>query len=120
MSYRRSILGMGCDPNRAAFAKSNWAPRLGVDMDAAHDASEVFRMLQVKDYVVFFVAPGMCYLLGGAGLQDLFNRVKAIRPNTKCVYFTDVSQAMTVLSNALGLQGFNDVSAMSADWPFID
>ena len=120
MSYSRVILGMGCDPNRAAFAKKNWCPRLGVDMDFARDAYSVFRMVQAKDYAVFFVAPGMCSLLGKDGVEEVFERVKAIRPNIKCVYITDVTQAISVLSNALGVQGLKDVNSMSSDWPFVD
>ena len=122
---KRWIIGMGCDPNRANFAKKNWAPRLDVEMEVAHDLESLINMINAKEYAVFFIAPGMCSILGGSGSEKVFKQVKAIQinkfnSNIKCVLIEDVTTALAVLSGALGLDGFKDLQPMTNDWPFID
>ena len=117
---KRSIIGLGCDPKRAEFAKKNWAPRLGVQMDAAHDLKSLISMIGSKEYAVFFIAPGMCYLLGEDGSEKVFKQVKSIQPNIKCVLIEDVSKSLSILSKALDLDGYKDVQPMTNDWPFVD
>lgn len=119
-SAKRCIIGLGCDPNRAKFAQQNWAPRLGVDMDFAQNLKSLMNQVSSKEYAVVFIAPGMCHLIGEEGSVKVFQQVKAIQPKVKCVLVKDVSQALSVLSKALGLEGFKDVQAMSNDWPFVD
>ena len=70
-SAKKAIIGLGCDPNRAAFAKKMWEPKLNVEMDAAHSVKSLLEMVGSKRYEVFFIAPGMCSLLGAKGRKDL-------------------------------------------------
>ena len=119
-NYKRSIIALGCDPVRANFAKKTWEPRLGVNMDAAHDIKSLMNMVSSKEYAVFYIAPGMCSLLGEDGREKVFAQVKQIQPNIKCVLVQDISKMPSILSKALGLEGIKDVQPMTEDWPFVD
>jgi len=120
MSAKRWIIGMGCDPNRANFAKKNLAPRLGVEMDFARNVETLLSMVKSKEYAVFFIAPGMCSLLGEEGGKKVAAKVKEIQPKIAFLMITDVSQTMAMLSKALGLNDTKDIAPMSEDWPFVD
>ena len=50
---RRAILGRGCDPTRAAFAKRTWEPVLNADVDTATSDKELMdRLTSGKKYEV--------------------------------------------------------------------
>lgn len=118
---KRNIIGMGCDPNRARFAQQNWAPKLGVIMDFAPNEASLISQVRSKEYAVVFIAPGMCGLLGRAGTERVFQQVKQIQPNAKCVLIQDPTKSLIILGQALNIQGFNgEVQMMSNDWPFVD
>ena len=42
---KKAIIGLGCDPNRAAFAKKMWEPKLNVEMDTVHSVKNLLEML---------------------------------------------------------------------------
>ena len=72
---RRAIIGIGCDPNRIAFAKQQWAPVLNVDMDAATNLPSLLEHVGQRRYEVFFVAPGMCKVFGEEGLKEVATKI---------------------------------------------
>ena len=118
---KRNIIGMGCDPNRARFAQQNFAPKLGVNMDFAPNEASLINQVRAKEYAVVFIAPGMCGLLGPAGIERVFKQVRQIQPTTKCVLIQDPTKTLIILGEALNVPGFNsEVQMMSNDWPFVD
>ncbi len=62
---------MGCDPKRAAWAKKQWEPVLNVEMDVATDFQSLLEKVSSKRYEVFFIAPGMCSVLGKEGQKEV-------------------------------------------------
>lgn len=120
---RRSILGRGCDPVRAAFAKKQWEPVLGVDIDTATSDQQLVQLLTSgKKYSVFFLAPGQCQLVKAGRVDwDLMQKtVKQHQPECKIVQVPDVAEGLSVLSEALGVDGVGDVKPLTEAWPFVD
>lgn len=61
---RPLVLGRGCDPARAAFAKKAWEPVLNCEIDTATSDQQLVQLLTSgKKYSVFFIAPGQCQLI---------------------------------------------------------
>ena len=125
-SYSRYILGRGCDPVRAAFAKKNWEPILNAQIDCATSDDELITYLTSGiPYSVFFLAPGMCSLIkcGRVDGQRIKQLVLQYQPNIQVVNIENVSQSMQLLSQALGDDNNGGSKAMSANssaWPFVD
>lgn len=83
---KRNILGRGCDPARAAFAKKAWEPVLGCNIDTATSDQELKHFLTTKKYSVFFIAPGQCALIkmgrvDGEGANSSASVLAATRSN---------------------------------------
>lgn len=119
---RRAILGLGCDPVRAEFARKAWEPVLGVDVETATDFETLWARLATKRYELFFIAPGMCQL-AARGIVDggaIKARVLAAQPHIKIVEIGDVSKALPLLSSALGGPSIEGAKPRTEDWPFVD
>ena len=133
----RYILGRGCDPIRAKFAKKkfeNEFSKLGVNLNfsTATTQNELIQLLNSKiPFELFFLAPGACYIkktnpnskLPGGNLtfDETIILVKKYLPNITIRYLEDVSDFMSIVSDALGLGKIsNNIKKSSEDWPFID
>ena len=131
----RYILGRGCDPVRAAFAKKkfeNEFSKLGVNLSfyAATSDKQLIELLNSNiPFELFFLAPGACgikrrepnrYLPGGERTFDeTIALVKNYIPNI--VYIEDVSNFMNIISKTLNLGITNkNIQKTSEDWPFVD
>ncbi len=120
---RRKILGRGCDPVRARFAKESWEPVLGAEIFTATSNEELQEYLtNGNKYEIFFIAPGMCSLIksgriNGDALRQL---VLKYQPDIKFVVINDVSEALPKLSEALGTTAVPGVQPLTEDWPFLD
>ena len=133
----RYILGRGCDPIRAGFAKKKFEKefsKLGVNLNfsTATTQNELIQLLNSKiPFELFFLAPGACNIkktnpnsrLPGGNLtfDETIILVKKYLPNITIRYLEDVSDFMSIVSDALGLGKFDkDIKKSSDDWPFID
>ena len=117
------ILGRGCDPVRAAFAKEQWEPILDCEIDTATSDKELLNHLKSgKRYKVFFLAPGQCSLAkaGIIKVADMISEVEKHQPGIKILMIDEVSKALPMLSNALGRSEVKGVKSNSGDWPFVD
>lgn len=119
-SQQRAIIGLGCDPARAAFAKKTWEPKLGVRVDVTHNVKDLLRAVESRRYEVFFIAPGMCQLLSAKEQQELADLILEKQPHIKVVVIEHVSSSIEKLSIALGLNALQKVSPMTEAWPFVD
>ena len=120
---RKSILGRGCDPVRAAFAKKQWEPALNADIHFATSDDELARYLSTgKIYDIFAIAPGYCSLVDSGCIDGdkLIAQVRKHQPQITVVRMRDVSEALPLLSQALGRAPIDGISANSIDWPFVD
>ena len=91
---RRAIIGIGCDPNRANFAKQQWAPVLDVDMDIAHSLPSLLEHVGKRRYEVFFIAPGMCKVFGEQGITEVTAKIHEMQPQIKSIQIRDVGTAI--------------------------
>lgn len=122
---KKMILGRGCDPVRAKFAKDNWEPLLNAGMDfATSDEMLLKRLTSGTRYDVFFVAPGQCQLIrmGLVNLEAMKSLVHKHQPWAKFLLVEDVTTAVSQLAAAIGNDNCNakDVAKLSNDWPFVD
>ena len=123
MSLVKRILGRGCDPARARYAKEAWEPILGAEISTATSNEELLAFLtNGYKYDVFFIAPGMCSLIksgriNGDALREL---VLKYQPDIKFVVINDVADALPKLSEALGAAIVPGVQPLTDEWPFLD
>ena len=126
-SYGRAILGRGCDPVRARFAQTAWAPILKADVFCATSDEELLAHLQSgTKFSAFFVAPGYCSLAKAKRVDGpgMFALVERYVPNCPVVMIENVEHGLAQLAAVLG----NDTTAaplptvkrLTADWPFAD
>lgn len=121
---KKYVLGRGCDPVRARFAKQSWEPVLNCEIDTA-TSDEEFRSFVTsgKKYDVFFIAPGQCSLIRSGRVDANFmkNLIATHQPQCKSILIPDVSQALPLLAEALGSdKPIPGVAPLTQAWPFID
>ncbi len=133
----RYILGRGCDPVRAAFAKKKFETefnKLGVNLKffAATSDKQLIDLLNSNmPFELFFLAPGACGIKkrepnrnlpgGERTFDETIILVKNHIPNITIKYIEDVSKFMNIISEALNLGEINkNIEKTSEDWPFVD
>ena len=111
------LLGRGCDPARAAYAKATWEPLLGVTIDVATTDAMLKMYCEQHSYDLFFLAPGFLSLC--ASDRDMMAQVKALvvstQGNIPIVEIARVEDAIPRLAAAL----VKDIPA-NTHWPFRD
>jgi hypothetical protein len=133
----RYILGRGCDPVRAAFAKNKFETefdKLGVSLKffAATSDKQLIDLLNSNiSFELFFMAPGACGIKkrepnrklpgGEMTFDETISLVKNYIPNITVKYIEDVGEFMNIISEELKLDVINkSVEKTSEDWPFVD
>ena len=133
----RYILGRGCDPVRAAFAKNKFETEfnnLGVNLKffAATSDKELVDLLNSNiSFELFFMAPGACGIKkrepnrklpgGEMTFDETISLVKNYIPNITVKYIEDVGEFMNIVSEELKLGVINkNIEKTSEDWPFVD
>jgi hypothetical protein len=133
----RYILGRGCDPVRAAFAKNKFETEfnnLGVNLKffAATSDKELVDLLNSNiSFELFFMAPGACGIKkrepnrklpgGEMTFDETISLVKNYIPNITVKYIEDVGEFMNIISEELKLGVINkNIEKTSEDWPFVD
>ena len=133
----RYILGRGCDPVRAAFAKKKFETefnKLGFNLKffAATSDKQLIDLLNSNmPFELFFLAPGACSIKklepnsnlpgGKRTFDETIILVKNYIPNITIKYIEDVSKFMNIISEELNLGEINkNIEKTSEDWPFID
>lgn len=92
MQKTRAIIVRGCDPVRAAFAKKNWEPMLGITIDTATSDKELFEKVKKNNYEVFAFAPGQCQLIE-EGYIDAEKIKKVVQENQPDIKFLMIKHA---------------------------
>lgn len=123
------ILGRGCDPARAAFAKTSWESQLNAIIDTATSDAQLLQSLTsgIK-YDLFFIAPGQVQLIqmGRVDGNAMKTLVLEHQPHIKIIEVSDVSRAISLMSQALGpglmkcSSASKNVKVRTEDWPFAD
>ena len=133
----RYILGRGCDPVRAAFAKNKFETefnKLGVNLKffAATSDKQLVDLLNSNiPFELFFMAPGACGIKkrepnrklpgGEMTFDETISLVKHYLPNITVKYIEDVGEFMNIVSEELKLGVINkNIEKTSEDWPFVD
>ena len=133
----RYILGRGCDPVRAAFAKNKFETEfnnLGVNLKffAATSDKQLVDLLNSNiSFELFFMAPGACGIKkrepnrklpgGEMTFDETISLVKNYIPNITVKYIEDVGEFMNIVSEELKLGVINkNIEKTSEDWPFVD
>jgi len=130
---KRYILGRGCDPIRAAFAKNKFETefnKLGVNLKffAATSDKQLIDLLNSNiPFELFFMAPGACGIKkrepnrnlpgGERTFNETITLVKNYIPNITIKYIEDVGEFMNIISEELI---FKNIEKTSEDWPFVD
>jgi hypothetical protein len=121
---QKSVLGYGCDPNRAKFVSENWGPKLGVIIDVVTSEEDLIEIIQKdnKKYDIFFLAPGICSLVkqGKLDLKKIKILIDQYQSQAKFINIEDVSLALPILSSALNGEPLEGVAKNSTEWPWID
>ena len=133
----RYILGRGCDPVRAAFAKNKFETefdKIGVSLKffAATSDKQLIDLLSSNiSFELFFMAPGACGIKkrepnrklpgGEMTFDETISLVKNYIPNITVKYIEDVGEFMNIVSEELKLGVINkNIEKTSEDWPFVD
>jgi hypothetical protein len=133
----RCILGRGCDPVRAAFAKNKFETefnKLGVNLKffAATSDKQLMDLLNSNiSFELFFMAPGACGIKkrepnrklpgGEMTFDETISLIKYYLPNITVKYIEDVGEFMNIVSEELKLGVINkNIEKTSEDWPFVD
>ena len=121
---QKSILGYGCDPNRAKYVSENWGPKLGATIDVVTSEEDLIKIKKKKNkkYDLFFLAPGMCSLVkqGKRDLKKIKQLIDQYQPQAKFLNIEDVSLALPMLSSALNGEPLEGFAKNSQEWPWID
>ncbi len=90
-------------------------------MDTATNVPQLFDLLSKKRYEVFFIAPGMCNVLGEDGIVSVQAKIQEMQPHIKCIEIRGVSEAINQLSEALNAElPAQELKPLSEAWPFVD